>query len=890
MSGTIVVTGDIVRQNCLAHLPQAPDVPLPGDVLLSRDSGACYLSELVTGLFKECGGVVEAPSLDATEQWPAGVASKEYLAWSPFERVIGGVGRVWRVAEVIGFLPSSEAPSHERSGVQETECDLLVIDDCNRGFRNNKEVWSDAVERIADSSQVVLKSGEPFGKGSLSAELFSKYSERLTVVLPVTALRARGAPISQGLSWDRTLEDLNKEMKSGVSSTDLARAKLVFVYFKGAGIAVYREGNLDRLVYYPGDLEGTWHQKRPGMTFGDLSIITAAVTRHLSGPTSYPLFFALSTALEAVRLNHETGCGLAPGPEKNTQDKSALYRALQNFQESVSGKPEEVIKTLRHGKNSDDVYHQGSKCRSTIPTAYKESLSTGSLSVSRMDLLQDSTGHGFEFVAAKAMQIVIHGENAPLDGTPILRFGSFVTADREEIERINEICKLMLSYCDDSRDSKPLSIAVFGPPGAGKSSAIRQLANEMLLGKQSVLEFNLSQMESREELHRAFHQVRDASVRGSIPLVFWDEFDVAELKWIKEFLGPMQDAKFAEAGIEHPFGKAIFIFAGGTCHSFQAFDRTITGGEEARQFALAKGPDFMSRLRGYINIKGPNRIPGYASDSTDAGLELDVAHLIRRAIMLRGFLERYYPFLLDENSGKAMISPSVARGFLRVKRYYHGTRSMRSLITMSSISKSTGFNVSSLPSQEFLLLHVSPDFIEQVNIGELESATVESLSRSVHNAWLEEKQSAGWSFGQIRDDSIKKHPLMVAYDELNKQDLERNRATARLTIAKLKSVGLKVVPKYAIGPSAIVREEFTDGEIESLMRLEHDIWIRDHLIKGFDYSNKTDESLRLHRCIALFDDLSDEDKAIDRAIAIDIPKSIEGAGSVLVQEEENEEN
>lgn len=35
-----------------------------------------------------------------------------------------------------------------------------------------------------------------------------------------------------------------------------------------------------------------------------------------------------------------------------------------------------------------------------------------------------------------------------------------------------------------------------------------------------------------------------------------------------------------------------------------------------------------------------------------------------------------------------------------------------------------------------------------------------------HDAWLEEKQAAGWRYGPVKDPEAKTHPLMVAYDEL----------------------------------------------------------------------------------------------------------------------------
>jgi hypothetical protein len=112
-------------------------------------------------------------------------------------------------------------------------------------------------------------------------------------------------------------------------------------------------------------------------------------------------------------------------------------------------------------------------------------------------------------------------------------------------------------------------------------------------------------------------------VRGKVPLVFFDEFDSRcgsdELGWLKYFLEPMQVGTFKEGEITHPIGKAIFVFAGGTSRTLQEFCRedlsenALSKEEIAKKlkdlkesFKGAKGADFVSRLKGYVNIPGLN--------------------------------------------------------------------------------------------------------------------------------------------------------------------------------------------------------------------------------------------------------------------------------------------
>src|SRR6266446_3488461 len=80
-----------------------------------------------------------------------------------------------------------------------------------------------------------------------------------------------------------------------------------------------------------------------------------------------------------------------------------------------------------------------------------------------------------------------------LNNVPVGRFGDLATVDRWEIEALQSIRNLIAEYCDGPKSSKPISIAVFGPPGSGKSFAVEELAKTVLTGKVKELTFNLSQ-------------------------------------------------------------------------------------------------------------------------------------------------------------------------------------------------------------------------------------------------------------------------------------------------------------------------------------------------------------------------------------------------------------
>src|SRR5262249_30393513 len=155
--------------------------------------------------------------------------------------------------------------------------------------------------------------------------------------------------------------------------------------------------------------------------------------------------------------------------------------------------------------------------------------------------------------------------------------------------------------------SKPLSIAVFGPPGSGKSFGVEAIAASVLTDQATILKFNLSQFTGPDRLADAFPQVRGGGLTRKLPLGFWDEIDTAlngPFGWLRYFLAPMQDGKFQQGQITHPIGRAVFVFAGGTKDSVEELLPAPGDGEAEKEARNTKVVDFVSRLRGDLNVRG----------------------------------------------------------------------------------------------------------------------------------------------------------------------------------------------------------------------------------------------------------------------------------------------
>jgi hypothetical protein len=202
-------------------------------------------------------------------------------------------------------------------------------------------------------------------------------------------------------------------------------------------------------------------------------------------------------------------------------------------------------------------------------------------------------------------------------------------------------------------------------------------------------------------------------LKGITPVAFWDEFDSQQYKWLQYLLAPMQDGAFQEGQITHPIGKCIFIFAGGTAESLESFGvrkptelndqerKKLVGPEredwlqdvkDYREFKLLKGPDFISRLHGHLDVLGPN-----PREVGSAGYP-DLTWPIRRALMLRSVLglkdDPRKPDVLEMDMG-------LLYALLAVSQYKHGARSLEKiLLTLTQDMQAGRYHRSALPPDQ----------------------------------------------------------------------------------------------------------------------------------------------------------------------------------------------
>jgi len=583
----------------------------------------------------------------------------------PFRRQAGVVGQeVWRIAEFMGSDPARQAPAGAAEPVPGIVDTLMIVDHA-MGYRDRLPGLAELL--AAGPRTVVWQTGAPLTDSALATALLSEHAGKLTVITSSDDLRKAGAQVGYALSW----EQLTEEILAAVKEHAMSQAHRVIVIVGAVGAVIVERHAEDVLVFDPRSQESDWGKRYPGVGAAYGRCIDAAVVLDVAGGRAAAPVDSVKRGLAAARASHIAGFRIEPG-----RDLDANPFPLEEVAQAL----------LRDSGEFASVAYQPAAGASILAQTYPEAA-----------------------LAEVAATTAVNGIASLPQGIPVETVGAWSSVDRTEIEKLRSVRNIMEEYLQQTlrggHSGRPLPIAVFGPPGAGKTFAVRQLAGVLLPGRLRTLEFDLSQLHSEADLRSAFHEVRDVALEGDLPLALWDEFDSPlngePLGWLRHFLAPMEDGRFREGASFRPLGPAIFVFGGSTARRFDEF---VAFADERAEKA-AKKPDFVSRLRGYMNVIGPNQ----------QGAD-DVAWPLRRALLLRSLIAQRAPQMMPtETDGPRLeIDEGVLRAFLLVGEYIHGARSMEAILEMSSLSGKPRFERSSLPARQQLAVHVDAEVFLQL--------------------------------------------------------------------------------------------------------------------------------------------------------------------------------
>jgi hypothetical protein len=612
---------------------------------------------------------------------------------------------------------------------QVQECpDVVVFQDLNSGFRRLSlseppNTALNVIPRIFDRLNIAIQKaqttrlplmkpvvicaikGDPVAIGTVTMakdadtpwnRLYESepLSARTILLLDAEELRSGTDPlaISTGLSWERTAQDTIFELRRDERFRRLMSFGQIIVRYGVTGaLHIIRRGTNEwsyTLHFDPAHHDSTWTTKSDGIVLGRTAVFVAALIACLNEDChdhlGYPMLGDLATtigrgidtALAACRQLSEWSYGKDGPKPRVSYDSRSLF---MNVFCDVFTNPQASLHE-EYSPNGENRTKEISSSQTGVPP----------VSLRKWSILSQESQFCITKVARDIVQrgvahVINNPDYKPKIAAPVVRFGKtgtpdrderIVIVDRREIEGFRAIQKLMSNHVanvsDERKKQRPLSFAVFGPPGSGKSTAVRKIADSLSDGStkfQMLDPFNLSQFSRVEQLVEAFAKI--SNTRGAIPIAFFDEFDSRfgdgegqPLGWLKLFLSPMEDGQFGEMKVNN----AILVFAGGTSSTFSEFSLATRAKTDDQwiEFSKAKGPDFVSRLRGHLDVVGIN--PGDPDDEL---------YLIRRAILIRSILSDLQNLT---QSAKAKIDHRMVHALLHVPEYRHGGRAVRMLL------------------------------------------------------------------------------------------------------------------------------------------------------------------------------------------------------------------
>ena len=905
---TILVTGDVIRdiyiyQGDREHPAQTGSIkPHLADGL----GGAWFLYELIKYVWGNSThpGFEEVPpdSLHAMQTlWHAceGGTKKDHEDAPKNKKP----DKVWRVGNSLGYGLGHDIKVPPKSPQGDEPHSVMVLDDAGMAFRFQaaKHAWPLGIPRSEQQPEwIILKLGGPVCQGDLWRMLIGGESEcarreNLMVIVAADELRRDGAAISRGFSWEQTLNDLCLELDHSPEFQPLLHFPQHLIVTFGCVGAVWfsaprcgdvkncRAADRATLVYDPTLPEGGYktllQDQHP--VYGHLNTFTTAISVTLAAGCGTTSTYSLDKLLPVAM-----GRGL-----KACRNLRLLGRGKVN-----TGLPALPLDDLKKTMNP---FAEDGTLSQTMPEGFyqvtsnsakyqADSKDTWSLAA----LAENPPDHPNLPLYGLAHRVALYGYSA-LQRIPHANFGVMLSVDRWEMETLRGISQLIRKYRDapkpkEPKPEQPLSIAAFGPPGAGKSFGIKEIVKEILGEKVPILEFNLSQFDSPSGLHGAFHQVRDQALKGVTPVVFWDEFDSQSYRWLQYLLAPMQDGVFEENGHTQTIGKCIFVFAGATSWDFAHFgpapmpdgwkpgfakigdkavleipnnipDETHMQLAKLRDFYSAcpdrlrddqvanddfrrkKGQDFLSRLDAHIDVLGPNQRMLYDWETRTwiTPDPNDITFPVRRALLLRQFLNA------KKGNDHLLICRDLLHAFLHAPKYTFSARSLEK-VAKPAATNHPPFRRAHLPPPQVLRQHIESiadfdeiyqsnrDFLCADNLNKIAAAIDENYCRlEEHN---EAKKATAARLPHTPRPSLSEDEFVKEFNakQTSADPWQQWLAATNLAAAKrlpwiLALVGLKLDKGVATADEENAVKVHLSKHLAMLSEEEHDLWMEFHL-------------------------------------------------------------
>ncbi|KAK5131998.1 hypothetical protein LTR08_000419 [Meristemomyces frigidus] len=656
----------------------------------------------------------------------------------------------------------------------------------------------------------------------------------MAVVIDADDLRAEGIALSQSLSWEATAEDFVRNLGSNGRLDTLVTCPNLIVRFGTEGVIHHRGRDAvdPKLYYHPRKMETERQSGRNPHMIGLAPAFTAGLALGFADSKLKP-------------PNCDTGIRLGI-TAATTLSETGFVRS------SIDGSPDypvsRIMDNLTSGKQHACV---------SIPASQ---ISSGE----KWSIFESVTGDPAEL----ARQIVTRGPQKALGSCPVQLFGKLITVERNEQESLRAVVDAVHERLASSA-LRPTSIGVLGPPGSGKKFTTSNVADH-IAGDRPVqkLTYNARLLKSND-LVAACHTIRDHTASGQLTIVCFENFEAvleAGNELLNDFLAIMRDGNFTDRGHVRSIGSPLMFFVVNQENAALASIPTpITPtGSDFKDRTIVDEALLLDHLHGIIRVTGPN-----------CQSAQDKMFPIRRAIILHHMLKQRYPHL-EASNGIINVEEGVLHALLLVPSYKHGGRSLENIISSSRLSNRTKFDVSALPPEEQIQLHVDGRiFMSYLRSPKLPPALREKLAHGLFETYKIRREVMCKTDEERAN--LETDRSMRDWDELAPELKESTRAQADDIPRKLRALQCFMLDGPERSEPLIRVPEFSVENLDMLSEMEHERFNAERLQRQWRMGARNSKQ-RTTPFLVPWRDLTQEWKDVDRVMVECVPRILEGAG------------
>ncbi|KXS97477.1 hypothetical protein AC578_9071 [Pseudocercospora eumusae] len=661
--------------------------------------------------------------------------------------------------------------------------------------------------------------------------------DHLAVIIDADDLRAEGISLSRSLSWEQTTEDFVRNLGSNGRLDTLVTCPNLIVRFGNEGLIHHRgrDATDPKLYFHPRQVESDY--KQGSHMIGLSSAFTAG--------------FALGFA-DSSPPNCEKGIRLGISAARDMDSKGFVTNPID---EAPDYPVDEVVDSLKAEKRFSTV---------SIPSGR---ISSGD----SWSIFDAVTGDPAEV----ARHIVTQGPENTLCRCPLQRFGNLLSVERTEQESLRAVVDAVQERLS-LKTAQPTSIGILGPPGSGKKFVAANLAKHFARdAKVKQLVFN-GRLLRLEDLVALCHTIRDNTASGLVTVVSFENFEaILEPKneLLNDFLVMMRDGHFTDRGHVRSLGSPLLFFlVNQEPPSLEGIPTPTASSIDLKDRQFIDESQLLDHLHGVVRILGPNQTSAQ-----------DKMFSVRRAMMLRQMLKQKFPHLF-EKTGHIKIEEGVLHALLLVPHYKHGLRSLDKILSTSRLSSKTRFDVSALPPEEQIQLHVDGrTFMSFLRSPKLPAALRERLAQGLFVAY--KKKRTEMARTPAEKEALESDASMYDWDELAPELKESTRAQADDIPRKLRAVNCFMLNEDRSDPLIHV-PEFSVAELDMLSEMEHERFNAERLQRQWKMGPRSSNK-RTTPFLVPWRDLTQDWKDVDRVMVECVPRVLATAGWKIYRMQED---